>query len=136
MDDNKLLHRNIEVILDIMNEVKKHFGELSVVRGDKHTFLVMNIEINDNTIQVNMVKQLEDCIEIFGEGVSPFITSPATKTFFKVREDAKQLSEKKGEFFHSVVAKLLSIMNKSRSDLETAVSFFTMMVLNSDVDDW
>ena len=62
VDNNKLLHKNPEVISDIINEVKKHFGELSVVRGVDNNFLGINIEIKDNTIQVNLVEQLEECI--------------------------------------------------------------------------
>ena len=53
-----------------------------------------------------------------------------------MREDAKQLSEKKGPLFHSVVAKLLFIMKRSRPDLETVVSFLKTRVSKSDVEDW
>ena len=55
VDDNKLLHTNPEVISYIINEVKKHFGDLSIVRGNNHTFLGINIEIKYITIQVDMV---------------------------------------------------------------------------------
>ena len=41
--DNKLSHKNPEVVSDIINEVNKHFVELSVVRGNKHTLLGINI---------------------------------------------------------------------------------------------
>ena len=58
MDDNKLLHKNTEVILYIINEVKRHFEEINVVRVNKHTFLGVNIDINYNTIEVNAVEQL------------------------------------------------------------------------------
>ena len=43
MDDNKLSHKNVEVISYIINEVKKRFGEISVVRGNKHNFMEMDI---------------------------------------------------------------------------------------------
>ena len=62
VDDNKLLHKNPELISDIINEEKKCFGEPSVVIGNKHTFLGMNIHIKDNMIKVKMVEQLEECI--------------------------------------------------------------------------
>ena len=55
VDDNTLLHKNPEVISDIINEVKKSFGELSVVKGNNHTFLGMNIEIKYIMTQVDMV---------------------------------------------------------------------------------
>ena len=53
-----------------------------------------------------------------------------------MREDAKQLSEKKGELFYSVVVKLLFIKKRSRHDLATSVGFLTKRVSNSDVDNW
>ena len=56
VDDNKLSHKNPELISDIMNEAKIHFGGLSGVRGNKHNLLGMNIDIMDRTIQVYMVK--------------------------------------------------------------------------------
>ena len=43
------------MISDIINEVKTHFGELSVVKGNNHTFLGMNIEIKETMTQVDMV---------------------------------------------------------------------------------
>ena len=68
------------------------------MRGNNHTFLEVNIEIKDCTIKVNVVKQLEEGIEISGEDLSTLVTSPATNMFFEVREDAIQLSDNTGEF--------------------------------------
>ena len=119
VDDIKLSYKNPEVISDIINEVKKHFGELSIVRGRNHTFLGTNTEIKDSMVQVDTVEQLERCIEIFvediitsvtsfvtnkfGEDVIALVTSPATKKLFEVREYSEKLSENKGKLFHSVV---------------------------------
>ena len=71
------------MISDIINEVKKHFEELSVVRDNRHTLLGVNIEIKDKTIQDNLVEQLEECIEMFGEDISTLVTSLATNNFSK-----------------------------------------------------
>ena len=57
--------------------------------------MVTNIEIKDSSIQVDMIKQLEECIQIFGEDVSTLGTSPATQKLLELMEDAKQLSESK-----------------------------------------
>ena len=48
----------------------------------------------------------------FGEDFSTPVSCPATKILFEVREDAEKLSENKGDIFHSLVGKLLSIMEK------------------------
>ena len=45
VDDNKFRHKKPAVISNIINKVKKCFGYLSVVIGNKHTFLDMKIEI-------------------------------------------------------------------------------------------
>ena len=38
-------HKDPQVVTRVMNLMKKHFRELKVVRGNKHLFLGMNIEI-------------------------------------------------------------------------------------------
>ena len=53
------------------------------MRGNNHIFLGMKIDIKDNIIQVDIIKQLEECIEIFGEDVSTSVSSPATNIFLK-----------------------------------------------------
>ena len=53
-----------------------------------------------------------------------------------MREDSKQLSEKKGCFSHSVVVKLLFIMKRYRPDFDTDVGFLKKRVLKSDIDNW
>ena len=58
VDDKTLSHINLALISDIINKVKKIFGDISVVRGNKHTFLGMNNEIKYNIIQVDMVRHL------------------------------------------------------------------------------
>ena len=73
---------------------------------------------------------------MFGQDVSTLVTSPATNKFSEMREDAEELSENKGEFFHSVVTKLLFIMKSSIPDLEMVVGVLTMRVLKSDIDKW
>ena len=71
-----------------------------------------------------------------GEDVSMLVTYPETNKMFNGMEYAKQVSKKKGEFFHSVVEKLLFNMKMSRPYLDMAASFLTTRVLNSDVENW
>ena len=83
-----------------------------------------------------MVKKLEDSMEMFGGDVSALVTSPATNRFSKVRKDSKQLSDNKGQLFHSVVANVLFIMKRSRSDLDMSMGFLTKRISKSDVGNW
>ena len=45
IDDNKVSHKDPKVVSKVRQNLKEHFGDLKVVRGNKHTFLGMNIEI-------------------------------------------------------------------------------------------
>ena len=71
-----------------------------------------------------------------GKELEGKVTSPAQHNLFQVNEDAKPLDKKKKEIFHSVTAKLLYLVKRARPNLETLVSFLTMMVTKSNVDDW
>ena len=90
------------MISNIIEEIKKYFGDFSVVRGDKHTFLGMNIEIKNNIIHIDKVKNMRELRKFFEKYVSTPVLSPATK-HIEVSEDEKQLSYKKVYLFHSVV---------------------------------
>ena len=63
MDNNKLSHKNPAVLSNIFNKIKKHFEDLSVVRGNTHNLLGMEIDMKYDIIQVYMVEQLEYIIK-------------------------------------------------------------------------
>ena len=68
MDDNTLSHEDPQVVTEVINVMKKHFGELTVTRGKKHRFLGMNIGINkDKNVEIEMKEQLLDTINIIEE---------------------------------------------------------------------
>ena len=67
------------------------------MRGNKHTLLGIKIEIKDSPIQVDIVNQLDECIEMFDEDISTLVTFTTTMKSFEVREDAEQLSEKRDD---------------------------------------
>ena len=77
-----------------------------------------------------------EAIELFGEELEGKVTSPAQHHLFQVNKDAEPLEKNKKENFHSVTDKLLYLVKQARPDLETLVSFLTMRVTKSDVDDW
>ena len=138
VDDNKLSHVEENVVTEILDKVKDHFGELVVSRGNEHTLLGMHITMNrkKKQVEIQMMDQLNEAIALFGEDVDDKVTSPATKNIFSVNEECEQLNEAKSEIFHSVVAKLLFIMKRARPDLEPAISFLMKRVSKSDTDDW
>ena len=64
--DNKISHEDLEVVTEIIEIMKKHFGDLTTTRGSKHHFLGMNITINPKkNIEIEMKFQLQEVIDMF-----------------------------------------------------------------------
>ena len=108
-----------------------------VHRGKQLTFLGMDLEFNDDrSVSISTPEYIDEAIEHFEEDVSKKVSSPATKQLFEIDEKSSTLEKKKQDIFHSVVARLLWIMKRSRPDLETAVSFLCTRVSCSTEEDW
>ena len=136
VDDNKVSHVDKKVVDDIIAEVTKHFGDLTVSRGNKHTFLGIHFEIENGLFKLNMKDQILEAIDTFRDDVSLNVTSPATKNLREVDETSQQLDKEKSMTFHSVVAKLLFIAKRARPDVDPTIQFLCTRVSKSTVEDW
>jgi len=83
-----------------------------------------------------MVNQLIGAIIAFGEVIKNTTATASKPYLFSVREDTERLDKEKSEIFHSVVAKLLYIMKRTRPYLEPIVAFLNTRVSCSTVDHW
>ena len=45
VDDNKISHKEPNVVTTVINEISKKFGEMKVTRGSKFDYLGMKVEI-------------------------------------------------------------------------------------------
>lgn len=137
VDDNKVPHADPNVVTEVIDEIEPHWNGLTVERGKKLTFLGMDIEFNDDkTVSISTPEYLDQAIETFSEEVKGEVTSPANKTLFKVDEESLVLDRNRHDIFHSIVARLLWVMKRSRADLETAISFLCTRVSCSTEEDW
>ena len=137
VDDVKISHVDRNVNLDIVKQLEKHFGPLEPCIGNKHVYLGMDIEITDQgTIEVGLIDQIKEAIAAFPEDINREVKSPAGHGLFTVDENDSLLSTTKADTFHSIVAKLLWIMKRSRPDIEPTISFLTTRVANPNFKDW
>ena len=84
----------------------------------------MEIElVKDVKINICMQSYIKEEIKTFGEDVSRGVTSPETSGLYYVTRGVEIFLEEKYTTFHSTVAKLLWIMNRSRPDIETDIYF-------------
>ena len=63
VDENKLSHEHKNLVTDIMEEIKKHFGDLVISRDYTNYFLSINIKIrNNNNVDLIIKRQIEDTV--------------------------------------------------------------------------
>jgi len=137
VDDLKLSHRDPEEVTKMIKLLEKHFGEMNVERGSKHTYLGMNFEIKNKKVIMKMKDYLTEFIDSFREVLSSNARTPANPSLMTVNEDAEKLNEEKQALFHHIVAtKLLYICKRARLDLQVALGFLCTRVKEPTIQDW
>ena len=68
VDDNKISHKELTVVKDIISKIEDKFGKMEVTYGDEHTFLGMKLKYNrkKKTVTVNMKEYALEAIEESG----------------------------------------------------------------------
>jgi Histone chaperone involved in gene silencing len=137
VDDNKISHRDPNVVTQVIGMIEKKFGKMKVSRGKTHEFLGMKIALRDNkTVSIDMKDYVKKAIDEFPVDIVKNASTPANRFLFEVREDVPKLDDHRKEIFHSTVARLLYICKRCRLDIQNAIAFLTTRVSKSDEDDW
>ncbi len=113
--------------------------KLSMHMGNKHNYLGVDLEFNDDgTLDVSMVNYLKSIIAEFPEMITGKAAMPAADHLFTVRDEkeARALKEERAHVFHHTVAQLLFMSKRARRDIQMAVAFLTTRVKSPDKDDW
>ena len=79
---------------------------------------------------------MDEAIEGLGEEVSGTAVNPAKSKLFSFDHKSPKLTGDKKEMFHLVTAKVLWKSQRSRPDLDTAVSFLCTRVKEPTEEDW
>ena len=61
--------------------------------------------------------------------------TPGAPHLWEVNENVERLDIEKVKIFHSLAAKMLYVMKRTRPDIEPEVAYFTTLVSNINVDD-
>jgi len=91
----------------------------------------------NRSVIISIRDQIEESNKMFGEDIDDKVASPANRNLFTTYDgESDELGEPKSDFFHSVTAKLLFIMKRARSDIETTISYLVTRVSKSNEKDW
>ena len=71
VDDIKISHVDPDVVNKVIKMIDDKFGDTTVHRGKKHTFLGIDIQLKDDgTVKLSIDDYITECIETFGENMS------------------------------------------------------------------
>ena len=104
-------HMDEAVVHKVISEIGKHFPGLVVEKGNKLTYLEMDIKFRkDKTLEMSMPQHIDEAIKAFRENIRSTVATPVSKNLFSIDKKSTQLDPHRHEVFHSVVARLLLIM--------------------------
>ena len=104
-DDNNLSHVDTNVVTDILEYIKKHYGDLVITKGDTHDFLGMTIKTrNDKNVELIKKHQIEDTVSQFNYIPDSKATLPRAQHLWDVNNEAEILDYVKADFVHSLTA--------------------------------
>jgi hypothetical protein len=136
VDDNKISHKDPEVVTMIINKIEAQFGKMTVTRGREHVFLGMDIKYTDKrTAVINMKRYLQEAIDECGLELRSKASTPARRSLFEVDPTSIPLEKGAAETFHRIVAKLLYVSIRARMDLLLAIGFLCTRVSKSTIQD-
>jgi hypothetical protein len=138
VDDLKVSHVKLKVVLDILNAIELRFGGLTITTGNQHTYLGMDITFKKKkgTLQIRMKDYIKEAIVASKEDVSRGVSTPATRALFDIDEDSERLQPKQSDLYHHIVAKLLYVSTRSRLDIQLTIGFLCTRVSCSTKEDW
>ena len=134
VDDLLVTCVNYKHIDQLIEHLKANFTEISVKRGDCHSYLGMNITVEEKRIKVDMVKYIEKVLES-ARGPIRHAFCPASDKLFTIPADSKPLDDDSKGYFHSMVARLLYLAKRTRLEILTAISWLASRVQSPTEDD-
>jgi hypothetical protein len=140
VDDIKISHKDPKEVTKVIDSLKGIYGDnMHVSRGLVHDILGMTIDgTTKGEVKVKMVDYLKGVLGEFPEVIDRADPTPASEHLFDVRPDEKRtfLNDEQARALHHAVTQLLFASERSRKDIQTAVSFLTTRVKQPDEDDW
>ena len=109
---------------------------MKVTRGNSHTFLGMNIKyLGDGTATIHMPSYISEAIVESGFDVTKKVSTPCANNLLYVDSTSPLLPHARAKSFHSIVAKLIYVGTRARTDILLALSFLCGRVSAPTIED-
>ena len=95
VDDIKVSHKNEEVVDNILRQLEKVFGKLTVCKGDTHKYVGMEIYFPRNgTVDITTPGYVDKLQKLFPEKLDKSRSSPAGAHLFEVNEKCEKIEKR------------------------------------------
>ena len=121
-----------EAITWLLDELTAEFDEVKGGLSDDFSYLGMHVRCGVGMTWVSMEGYESDVIEY--ANITGVRSSPATASLFDVGT-SRPLAPREREEFHTITAKLLYLIQRTRPDIALAVSYLTTRATCANVDD-
>jgi Reverse transcriptase (RNA-dependent DNA polymerase) len=136
VDDMKVSHLDPAIVSDILNLMESRFGTMAITRGLTHEFLGMTITYHcDGTASIHMPTYIQEAIDESGLNIKKSCATPCASTLFSVDPDSPLLESERADTFHRIVAKLIYVGIRTRTDILLALSFLCSRVSSPTLQD-
>ena len=160
VDDLMIISKKPRLIKAIITTLEMKYDKLKISSGKVHNYLGMVFDFSNPTyVSVDQIGMVEDIISSTRTAVQQYTATPlsaahrsfaerlkkapsaSSKTpaapyLFAVSTDSPLLEDELKAIFHSTVAKLMFISNRTRQDILTTLSFLTGRVRFPTEEDW
>jgi hypothetical protein len=120
----------------IIAAIEGKYGKMVVTHGNKHKYVGMDIEFtNDGEAKILTTNYIKETIEAFPEDCTKPVKTPASQYLFDVDEKCVKINEKDRKNLHSIVANLLFVAKRARTDTQVPIAFLTSRIMKADEDD-
>jgi len=135
VDDLLITCKSDEAIDWLLAKLEERFVEVKNSRDGDLSYLGMHIKwgaSNSGKISVSMESYVKGLLQEYG--VTGSASSPADKYIFDL-DDSALMSDSDRKEYHTIVAKLLYLANRTRPDIMLAISFLTTRVTTPTIWD-
>jgi Reverse transcriptase (RNA-dependent DNA polymerase) len=125
VDDLLFTSVDVSMIDNLSEGLRAKYVEITKTSGIVLNYLGMVLDLSQpGEARVGMKGFVDDMLQ--SSGVTGGTRTPATEGLFELRANAPMCSEGRSKEFHSLVAKLLYLAKKSRSECLTVVAFLAI----------
>ena len=139
VDYIKIFLMSPKVIEEVLFQLTTKYGkvsQLTVSQGCVQDYLGMRLDYGTKgNLRITIPKHVEGVLEAEAEKRDNVSDTPSANHMFQVQKDGVKLMPVQADFLQTILVNILFISCQSKPNLNTALSFFTIWVRNTDEGD-